>query len=280
MIPQTSMAHFTFSQEGMPDRINTLSDGHVHTHMCRHATGTMEDYVKSAINMGLQEIIFLEHMEEGVSYFERTWLTEEDFDYYFTEGARLREIYGKRITIGLGVEAGYNPDSNKTLLKRLARRKWDRIGLSYHYCRFPGLSQHLNLLSRKKENIELIARHDPDTLLCQYFDTLIEAVRTIPAQVLCHLDAGLRHQPGLELKSHHRERIRQLLEEVKQAGMALEINTSGYAIRNKPFPQPEIILQAKDMGIALVAGSDAHKPDEVGRYFDKLPALLRPETHP
>ena len=31
----------------------------------------------------------------------------------------------------------------------------------------------------------------------------------------------------------------------------------------------------KPRGIPLVAGSDAHHPDQVGRYFDKLPGLLK-----
>ena len=61
---------------------------------------------------------------------------------------------------------------------------------------------------------------------------------------------------------------------INEAGMALEINTSGYDLRNQPFPSTDIILRARDMQIPLRAGSDAHRPEDVGRHFDKLPALL------
>jgi len=57
--------------------------------------------------------------------------------------------------------------------------------------------------------------------------------------------------------------------------MALEINTSGFSIRGNPFPLPAIIQMAIEREIPLQAGSDAHKPEDVGRDFHKLPALLQ-----
>jgi histidinol-phosphatase (PHP family) len=253
--------------------IDTRADSHVHTFMCRHAVGTMEEYVKSAISKDLTHITFLEHLEEGIKYFSRTWLTEEDFDVYFKEGARLQAHYKDRITIGLGVEVGYNPDYHDKILARLAQRDWDLVGLSYHFCRIPGLTQHLNLLSRQQKNISIVEQYGSSLLLDHYLDTLIEAVQVIPAQVLCHLDAGLRFQPGLRFKDSHQSKIQQLLEAVKKSGMSLEINTSGYDIRNEPFPRTDVILRAHDMAIPLRAGSDAHQPAEVGRHFEKLVSL-------
>lgn len=254
--------------------IDISADGHIHTNLCRHATGTMEDYVISAVTKGFKKITFMEHMEEGIDYFERTWLREEDFDYYFAEGERLREIYGEKLTIALGVEVGFNPDAYDRLLKRLEKRTWDQIGLSYHFCKLPGCDMHLNLLSRKKKNITSIDHYGADKLLSHYFDTLISAVSIIPANVLCHLDAGLRNQPNLQLTPHHHEQIEHLLEEVKLAAMALEVNTSGFPQRNEPFPQFVTIIKAIKMGIPLLAGSDAHKPEDIGRFFDTLPQQL------
>jgi len=69
-------------------QIDTSIDGHVHTKLCHHARGEMEEYVLAAIGKGLRKLIFLEHLEVGVNYFESTWLTEEDFNYYHDEGKR------------------------------------------------------------------------------------------------------------------------------------------------------------------------------------------------
>ena len=56
--------------------------------------------------------------------------------------------------------------------------------------------------------------------------------------------------------------------------MALEINTSGFDYRGAAFPAPWIISEALKRGITLRAGSDAHQPSEVGRYFEQLPRYL------
>ncbi len=254
--------------------VDFLADTHVHTSLCRHATGTMEDYVLAAIAKGLRRLVFLEHLEEGIDVAFRSWLTEKDFDAYFAEGQILQQRYRGRIDIGLGVEVGYNPECVDEIVKRIRRRNWDRIGLSCHFFKIPDYRRHLNVLSKNQHNIDIIKDYGGGKLLSTYFATLIEAVRAIPAEVLCHLDAGLRHQPKLFLEDHHWQQIETLLAEVKKAGMMLEINTSGYRYRGLPFPLPEIIAMARKSEIPLTLGSDAHSPSEVGRYFDRVQDLL------
>ena len=234
----------------------------------------MQEYVDSALNRGLARLVFLEHLEEGIEAPYRTWLTEEDFDRYFEEGNRLQELYRGRIEIGLGVEVGYNPECSERILERLGQRNWHRVGLSCHFLRVDGYPGHVNVLSKSRKNIEAIESYGDRKLLSRYFDTLCEAVRTIPADMLCHLDAGLRHLPNLYLEESHWQQIEILLEEVKRAGMSLEINTSGYHYRKAPFPLPRIVHLAQEMSIPLAVGSDAHSPSEVGRYFDRVADLL------
>lgn len=250
--------------------IDIYSDGHVHTHLCMHAGGTMEEYVQSAIGKGLRHMVFLEHLEEGIDYSERTWLTEEDFDHYFEEGNRLKQVYGDFIEVGLGVEVGYNPHSTDKILSRLSMRNWDRVGLSYHFYKLPGNGCHLNFLSRKQKNINAFIDRGASTLLSHYFSTLIEAVQIIPADVVCHLDAGLRHVPDLNLNDEHHDLIDKLLHQIKASGMALELNTSGYTTRNIPFPSFDLIEKAHSLEIPMIAGSDAHAPSQVARYFRRL----------
>jgi histidinol-phosphatase (PHP family) len=251
-------------------RFSLHSDGHIHTKFCHHARGEMEEYILSAIAAGLKEIIFLEHMEAGVHYFEKTWLTEDDFDLYFLEGKQLQEKYQQDIHVALGVEVGYSPTHKKELLERLKKRKWDRIGVSYHFMIHPRGEYHLNLVSRKKRSIRAIEDVGCKQVLENYFTTLTEAVEILPGTVLCHLDAALRFQPDVIINEDYLEQIRKLLQAVKKKGMALEINTSGFTIRDVPFPAPFILKEAIALNIPLLPGSDAHRPEDVGRHFDKL----------
>ncbi len=254
--------------------IDCTSDNHIHTRYCRHATGTMENYVQSAIRKGLHKITFLEHMEIGINYFEKVWLEDDDFDKYFRQGEHLKEKYKDQLTIGIGVEVGYNPNYKEELLKSLGRRTWDLIGLSYHFSHIAQLKYHINLVSRKRENTKLFTKIGSRKLLDDYFTNLIEAVDIVPAHFLCHLDAGLRFSPNLTLSENNWRQINTLLIAIKHKEMALEINTSGFTIRGESFPAKRIIQMAKNYAIPFIAGSDAHKPEDVGRFFNRLPFLM------
>jgi histidinol-phosphatase (PHP family) len=252
--------------------IDTTIDGHVHTKLCHHARGEMEDYVQAAIKRGLEKLIFLEHLEVGINYFESTWLTEDDFIYYHEEGRRLQEKYHGSIEIELGIEVGYNPSYIEEIKRRLALHSWDRIGISYHFLATD--SVHLNLVSSKQINIDALDDLGANEVIKGYYKNLQEAVEKLPGQVLCHIDAVLRHHPKIEITPEHDRLIDDLLDAVARNNMSLEVNTSGYKIKDEPFPSLSILKKAIKRNIPLVAGSDAHRPEDVGRYFDRLPGLI------
>ena len=131
----------------MTTLVDYSADGHVHTSLCHHATGTMEEYVQSAIAKGLKRLMFLEHFEVGIQYFESTWLTKDDFTYYFQEGKRLKEKYAQAIEVSIGVEIGYNPMAIKDTLRCLATYHSDRVGLSCQFIAENGV--HITLFRRK-----------------------------------------------------------------------------------------------------------------------------------
>ncbi len=249
---------------------NPASDHHVHTKLCGHATGEMEQYVQTAIEKKLKKINFLEHMEEEISWKTRIWLQESDFDKYFAEGIRLRSIYKGQIEIGLGVECGYNPDATETLLKRLAQRQWDEIGISCHFLKIEGLNEHLNLFTRNEENIAICRSIGTDSLLTSYFHNLTEAVQILPGTIVCHLDGPLRHLPELQLRDSHYMQIDSLLQEIAKKNITLEINTSGLRIRGEQFPARRILAMAQGYDITMHLGSDAHKPEDVGSNFQQF----------
>jgi len=155
-------------------------------------------------------------------------------------------------------------------VSRLGKRDWDEIGISCHFIKPTGSRVHLNLFSRKEHNLEKIQKFDPNLLLDIYFDTLLEAVTTLPGTKLCHLDGALRFLPDIHLADHHLDKVRRLLLAVKKRAMAVEINSSGIPIRGEQFPARIILEMAISEKIPLVFGSDAHRPEEVGRHYSQL----------
>ncbi len=244
--------------------LDLTTDGHVHTSLCRHAVGSMDDYARMAEARGIKRLFFLEHLEKGVDYFERTWLTEPDFDEYFRLGRELQQTWEGKVEIGLGVEVGYNPERRPEILAALAARPWDRIGISYHFMEVAG--RHYNLVSRKSDNLEPLGRLGVNRVLSDYFATLLEAIETLPGQVVCHLDAAMRYHPGIRLESQHYRQIDEIFTVMSKRGLALEVNASGCRMRGEPFPNRELIAEALRRGIALAAGSDAHRPEDVGQF--------------
>ena len=253
--------------------IDTTIDSHVHTKLCHHARGEMEEYVLAAVNKGLRKLIFLEHLEVGINYFESTWLSEDDFDFYHAEGKRLQKTFQDRIEIGLGIEVGYNPNFLEEIQRRIALHAWDRIGISYHF--MDTGPAHLNLVSSKQINIDALDQFGVDKVVNRYYKELLNAVEKLPGQVLCHIDAVMRHHPNVIITPEHEALIDDLLDAVARRNMSLEVNTSGYRIKNEPYPSPDIIRRAIKKDIPLVAGSDAHRPEDVGRHFDRLPGLIK-----
>ena len=252
-----------------------VRDGHVHTSLCHHATGTMEEFVQAGLQAGLKELIFLEHMEEGIIAPRTTWLSEKDFDSYFAEGGRLQKKYATEMKIGLGVECGVNPTCTKRLRERIAKRDWDSVGISCHFLLVPEISpHHINLLSRDEQYLQLARSAGTTSLLKRYFDNLIEAVTIFPATKICHLDAALRHHGKPLLEDSHFQQIETLFVEMKKADIALEVNTSGLDIRNEPFPSRFLLEIAATYNLRLEFGSDAHQPREVARHFATIKSWL------
>ncbi len=248
--------------------IDLCGDHHIHTRFCNHAQGEMEAYVQAAIDKGLQSMTFLEHLECSICYDHRTWLTPELFTEYFKEGTRLQEQYTGKIEIKIGVEVGYNPSAVEELRAMLVRFPFEHVGLSYHFY-FDG-SRHLNMVSRRPENINGLTAVGVDHVLNEYFTGLIQACNQIPCDKICHLDAALCYIPGLCFTEQHKALIEQLLLLMWEKNIALEVNTSGIPIRSHPYPARDIVLRAQELGIPLIAGSDAHQPSQVGRYFEML----------
>lgn len=251
-----------------PDEIDLGCDGHVHTKLCHHAVGEMAEYVEAALACGLAEIIFLEHFEVGISYMEDTWLSADDFLFYHSECRRLAKKYGNRIRVGGGVEVGLNPRKIAEIKSFLGCHQWARVGLSYHFFECNG--EHVNMLSRKQENISRFDALGHDKVLTRYFSDILAALADLRVDVLCHLDAPLRYCQNVVFGAEHWSLIDKILAEMAKKKIALEVNTSGFAVRGEPFPCAEIIDRARRHGLKFVVGSDAHRPQDVGRFFERL----------
>lgn len=248
-------------------------DLHIHTPYCKHAVGSMEDYVVAAIKRGMEEIGFLAHAEAGIDSKEDPrilWLEDGDYQTYWEDGSELKARFGDRICVSLGLELGLNPHALDELEKIMLQYPWDRIGLSYHQLPYEG--GRLNICSRK--HIPRIRQADSLELAKEYYRGLRDHVALIKPYMLCHFDVVRKHMPDCSADPEIRRLVGELLLEMKKEAVLLEVNTAGYDTVGAPYPAPWIIREAVGLGIGLVLNSDSHAPEQVGRRFAEAIAYI------
>lgn len=250
-------------------------DLHIHTPYCNHAVGVMEDYVRAALARGLLEIGFLEHVEAGIQYHHRTWLTPDLLETYWEEGQALRRKYQDRIVVSLGLEAGINPECVEDLRALIGRHHWDRIGLSYHFVREETAGTHLNICSGRDPNLVRLKELDPLSLVRHYYQTLLTHLPLFAPDMLCHLDVVRRNLPDRSDEAEIRALIRQVLAEMARLAVTLEVNTAGYRYTGELFPARWILQEAVRLNLPLALCSDSHAPDQVAGFFDRALADLK-----
>ena len=114
-----------------------LTDYHVHTFRCGHAGGESRDFVLQAVELGLSEIGFTDHIP---LYFlppekrdPRLAMSEDQLAGYLEEVEALREEFAGRIAVRLGLEADYAEGHEEQLKRWLARADWDFVLGSVHW---------------------------------------------------------------------------------------------------------------------------------------------------
>jgi len=254
-----------------------LIDYHVHTPLCGHATGRMEEYVERAIELGLAEIGFSGHFPYPAGFNPPApdcVIPRQLYDTYLQQAARLREAFADRIKIRIGSEFDYlGPDSSYHPLNEARRFGLDYCLAAVHIV--DGVivdysPEHL-LAGLDRFTGEI------DTVYERYYQSLLEMVSSECCTTVGHLDLVKKFNSisGLTPERDHSRLIDQILDRIAQNRMVLEINTSGW---DRPcaeqYPATEILQRAVARGIRLTLGSDAHAPEQVGRHFGRVRELL------
>jgi histidinol-phosphatase (PHP family) len=242
-----------------------MIDYHVHTALCGHAEGSMEEYVCSAIRKGLQEICFLDHFTKR-TYDRKHSMTVTELPFYYNEARRLQEKYHHRIKVKVGLEVDFNPELITAIEDIVGSFSFDCIGASVHFI------DDWNIVSHHQAD-----RYDKEDLIKLghlYAECLLDMMRYDFFDILCHIDVIKKfgHTP---LRSFMSDKTA-LFAEIKKGGYAVEVNTSGYdhPVRES-YPSLNILARLCEAGIPITLGSDAHRPEDVGRYFAKTIRMVR-----
>jgi histidinol-phosphatase (PHP family) len=242
----------------------------VHTFRCGHATGKSRDYVLRAVELGLSEIGFTDHIP---LYFlprpdrdPRLAMPEEEFDEYLGEVDALRREFAGRIVVRLGLEADYAEGFEDELRRWIDRAEWDFVLGSVHWVSGDWIDAPDSTRRFEKEGTEVLYR--------EYYRLLARAARTGLFDVLSHFDLPKKHghRPPVPVADAEDEAIRAAAE----SGCAVEISSAGL---RKPvgeiYPEPRLLERIHAAGIPVTFSSDAHAPAEVGWGYERTVPQVR-----
>ena len=253
-----------------------LTDYHVHTPYCGHAHGKIIQYIDRAVELGIAEIGFADHL--GRYYLthvqrRRFWdwgMNERNISRYIAELLELRDVYRDRISIKIGLEIDYIEGADELLAPFLEHFPFDFTLASIHCLPRFGwthLSEYRN--------------YDLEQVIYEYFRCAKAALRSRKFSSLAHPDFIWRYLKVTEgtIAAMYEREIRELVQEAAQSGICIEINANGYLWSNGTDaggPDPFIMLlgELRSQQVPVTIGSDAHDPRMVGKAFDDLIPVL------
>ena len=242
-----------------------MIDYHVHTRLCNHANGTMVQYIQSAIDKGLSEICFLDHLTLNEMGCDLS-MGIDDVPLYLYAARRLGDQYKDRITVKAGLEIDFTPMYAETAAAVTERFSFDVIGGSVHFV------EAANIVSSKRSKND--TAHPDAAFYEQYLDLVDMMLDYSCFDVICHLDVVKKF--GAQPPAGFFDRMEEILTKIKHKDIVLEINTSGLSHpANAVYPDPAILKSCFEKDIPVTFGSDAHRPEQVGRHFDEAVTLLR-----
>lgn len=240
--------------------MRNLIDYHIHTSRCGHASGEMEAYVERAIERGLREIGFSDHLPLVTHADPQLTMGEEELPRYVEDVLRLREKHRGVLPIKLGIEADFIPGYEEETLRLLQLYEWDYVIGSVHIISEWEFDDPRRIGEWENRDVD-------DVYRC-YFDLLRRSAESGLFDIMAHCDLVKKfgHRPQADLAKE----IERTAETFRSAGMVVEINTSGL---RKPvgemYPAYAMVEAFQKQGVPLVVGSDAHRPEEVGQDFER-----------
>ena len=241
-----------------------LPDYHIHTTLCNHASGTMEEYVEQALRLGLEEIGFSDHMP--VMPEPHLCMSYGDLPRYIDRVHELQDRYSGRITIRLGCEMDIVESRTDEIEEIIRTSGFDYVIGSIHYLEGWPFDQE------KYKNV--FEEKDMKDIYDLFFETVIRAARSGLYDITGHVDNIKRmgYRPDGDMTPYY-ERTAAVLGEL---GLAFELNTGGYdAAAEEAYPSLEFLRILRRHEIPVTAGSDAHLPEQVGRHFTQAGEILR-----
>lgn len=253
-------------------------DYHVHTHYSDDSLYPMEECVKDAINLGVQELAITDHVDYGIKndwdedkeiiYRGHEPLANVDYPRWEKEIGYLKEKYKGQVSIKMGMEFGMQVHTIPKYQKLFKKYPFDFIILSIH--QVEDKEFWTQDFQRGKTQREIYER---------YYQEMLNLVKLYKNySVLGHMDLIVRYdQNGTYPFEKIKPIIMKILKQVIDDGKGIEVNTSyhRYGLSDMT-PSRDILKLYQELGGTVITiGSDSHKKEHLGAYIEEAKIELK-----
>ncbi|MBI9081984.1 MAG: histidinol-phosphatase [Desulfobacterales bacterium] len=243
---------------------------------CAHAADTLDQMIGAYIDQGYAWVGITEHMPPVSDRFRypdevALGLTVEAmhqrFARYMALCRQYQARYADRITIFVGFET--ETYSGAIPFVKDLRKEFSPdyiVGSVHHVANMPidTCPADYQAAAESLGGVEALYLH--------YFDEQLEMIDALAPAVVGHFDLvrifdtdyGKRFRsPAIQA------RVRRNLERIRDLGLILDLNLAALSKgATEPYLTEPILLQARELGIPVVPGDDAHSIHAVGRHMD------------
>jgi len=261
-----------------------MVDAHVHIERGPYSESWIDVFVERAKIAGIDELCLLEHSfrfhefkgiyasigkHSDAGDYQRNWLESKcclSLDQYKLLISALR---GKSypITLRFGLEICYFPESEDAIREVVSDFKWDFLTGAIHWIEGFGFDH--------RENIPIWLKSDVNRLYRRYYTLMVLAIESGIFDVIAHPDSikCFDFYPSDDLGSLYED----VADSAKKHQVKMEFSNGlfiNYGHKELGMNR-ELLRVLKQNGIHLVTASDAHRPEDVGRYITEAESIIR-----
>lgn len=251
----------------LPVKLN-LPDYHVHSLFSTDASMSMEEACESAIDKGITELAFCDHLDYDDPDVDNCYLI--DFDVHDKKIVEIKDKYAGRLKVINGIEVGLQGHVLEMTKNTVEQHHFDFVIASLHLVDHKSL--HYGDFYRNKTSGEAFSRYFAE------YTKLLKGYKNY--SVAGHLDLVRRY------KSYYDEippfssivdALDILLHTIIGDGKGLEVNTSGYRYDiSSALPGYDILCRYRELGGEIITiGSDAHSAKDIGDHFNDAIELIK-----
>jgi histidinol-phosphatase (PHP family) len=231
---------------------------HVHS-LWSDGKDSIQEIVSYAEKLGLDEIGISDHY--SVAKYDPVSLPKEALDEYVEDVLQNRKA---NIPVRLGIEADFSLETIREMKSLLSVRPFDYVLGSVHG--IDGIMIDTPGVERKLLDVE--------AYVTKYWILVKKMAESQVFDIVAHLDLPKKY--GLKVPKKITLEMEEALIAIRDAGMSVELNTSGWFYpAQEQYPAEFLLRRCQELDISVLVSADAHSKENLTRNFDKAYQILK-----